>query len=139
MLSIDKLKGTIGHLSVAKDLTSRGYPVFTELGDTSRVDLIALVDDKPIKIQVKSHTSKYGRVEVSAIGPHKSYMYSSKDIEVMALYVLDRNIIAYIPILELQDKKSFCLRIDASKNGQKISIRRIEDYLIFEKSITTQG
>ena len=37
-----KQSGSLGELKVAADLIARGYAVFTELGDLSKVDLIVL-------------------------------------------------------------------------------------------------
>jgi hypothetical protein len=38
----NKTKGALGEIAVAKDLLAKGYQVFAELGDNSRVDLIAM-------------------------------------------------------------------------------------------------
>ena len=50
-----KNKGSIGELKVAADLITKGFSVFTELGDNSKVDLIAIENStyKTYKIQVK--------------------------------------------------------------------------------------
>ena len=56
--------GTIGELTVARHLLGQGYSVFSEYGDNSKVDLIALVDNVPIKIQVKSCNSSKGKVSL---------------------------------------------------------------------------
>lgn len=42
-----KTKGVLGEIAVAKDLLAKGYQVFAELGDNSRVDLIVMGKDYP--------------------------------------------------------------------------------------------
>jgi hypothetical protein len=46
-----KQLGAIGVLRVAAHLMSQGLSIFAEMGDLSRVDLIVLFDNQPIKIQ----------------------------------------------------------------------------------------
>ena len=68
----NKTKGALGEIAVAKDLLAKGYQVFAELGDNSRVDLIVMGKDyHPIKIQVKGLQSKHGSVthRVPRAGP----------------------------------------------------------------------
>jgi hypothetical protein len=73
-----KTKGSIGQLTIAADLLSKGYEVFTELGDNSKIDLIAVSKDYDlIKIQVKCLTPVNGSVKLSCIksGPNYSFRY----------------------------------------------------------------
>lgn len=48
-----KQLGAIGVLRVAAHLMEQGLSVFAEMGDLSRVDLIVLFENRPIKIQVE--------------------------------------------------------------------------------------
>ncbi len=61
-----KQLGAIGVLRVAAHLMSKGLSVFAEMGDLARVDLIVLVDDQPIKIQVKTRNLKEGKISVDS-------------------------------------------------------------------------
>lgn len=49
-----KILGTSGELRVAHELYKRGYACFAEMGDTSRIDLIAAIGKRLVRIQVKS-------------------------------------------------------------------------------------
>lgn len=133
-----KQTGTLGEIAVAKDLISKGYFVFKELGDCSKVDLIVLVDNKPIKIQVKAYAEKNGKVEIltTKSGPNYSFKYSKEMIDVFAIYVHNREIILYISSNELLEKsKSLTIRIDKGTSGQQSKFNMSKDYLSFEKTI----
>ena len=52
-------KGTLGEIAVCKELMRLGYSVFSELGNSSKVDLIVLDENyKTYKVQVKTVNSK---------------------------------------------------------------------------------
>lgn len=54
-----KQLGNLGETIVAASLIKKGYSVFTQLGDLSKIDLLAVGSDfNPIKIQIKCIHSK---------------------------------------------------------------------------------
>lgn len=133
-----KQKGSIGELAIAKYLMTKGYSVFTELGDLSRTDLIALINGSCIKIQVKALMSKNGMVVLSSrkSGPNYSFSYEEKDIDIFAVYVLDKDMIFFISSKELLTNKTcMSFRIDLPKNNQQENIRFLSDYTCFEKAL----
>ena len=133
-----KQKGTIGEISVIKSLLKKGYSVFTEVGDLSRVDLIAIVENVPIKIQVKSTSVDNGAVEIYTrkSGPGYSYRYTEQDVDIFAIYIENKDIVLYIAAKELlKNERSLKLRFDAPKNGQKAKIRDAWKYSTFEDAL----
>jgi hypothetical protein len=137
-----KMKGSLGEIAVAKDLLAKGYQVFTELGDNSRVDLIALGDDYcPVKIQVKGLQSQNGSVIINAIksGPNYRFRYADHHVDVFAIYVLDKDLIAYISATTLlAQQKSLTLRIEAPQNNQRQGVHWIAEYSEFERALRGQ-
>lgn len=132
-----KAKGSLGELLVAAKLIEEGCYVFTELGDLSAVDLIALVDDKPVKIQVKAAMSSKGKVHIRAdkAGPNYRFTYTTKMIDVFAILVLDTKQIFFASAIEVLAQNDFTLRLDKPKNGQKSGIRFGKDYAEFRKAL----
>ncbi len=125
-----KTKGTIGELAVTKALYEMGYSVFSEIGDNCKVDLIAIKEDKILKIQVKSHTSKNGKIDLvrTSSGPGYSYKYTDADVDYIASYILDKDIVIFVPMSEMmQMSKGMSFRIEPSKNNQ--ACRMVEDFL----------
>lgn len=126
-----KIKGTIGELAVSKYLYELNLPVFLELGDTSKVDIITIVNDKPIRIQVKSFSSKNNRVDIAfkKSGPNYSFKYKETDFDYIATYIPDKNIILWIPSNLLQNKKSITIRFDKTNYSKKYN--SYKDFLQF--------
>lgn len=140
MLHDPNQKGTLGEISVIKNLCAKGYDVFQAVSNSSRVDLIVLCDGVPIRIQVKSTYSKNGVVTAytrkTCLNPEYNYTYSEEDFDVLAVYVIDRDLVGYLPSHEILTNKSMVkLRLEETKNGQKKGIRYIADYVSFEKAL----
>lgn len=126
-----KTKGVIGELAVAKYLAENSIPVFTELGDNSKVDLIALVNRKPILLQVKSFKTNNGVVNLSfkKSGPGYQFKYDIQDFDFIALHVPDKDVILWIENKLMLENESLSIRFEETKNGQIKNIRFFTDYL----------
>lgn len=126
-----KMKGSIGELVVATDLLNKGFCVFSELGDLSRIDLIAETSTELLRIQVKAATSKNGKIEVDSFksGPGYSFKYKEKDVDIFAIYCLDTKQLAYISSRELCNCKStLTLRIELPKNNQTKGVNLFSNF-----------
>lgn len=134
-----KAKGALGEIAVAKDLLAQSYQVFVELGDNSKVDLIVLGSDfLPIKVQVKSLFSRKGAVVVNVTksGPSYQFRYQRLHVDVFAIYVPDKDLIAYVNADRLlQQRKSLTLRVDPAVNNQSRGISWLADYSEFQKAL----
>lgn len=140
MIQDPNKKGTLGEVSVIKDLCKKGYTVFQAVGNNSRVDIIVLFDGSAIKIQVKSTYSKRGVVTVytrkTCLNPEYNYTYSVDDVDIFAIYVIDRDIVCYISSREiLTSRTMFKLRTEMARNGQKKGVRYVVDYFSFEEAL----
>lgn len=131
-----KQKGNIGELSVCLELSKRGLPVFKELGDLSKVDLITIVKDRCIKIQVKNllaHNSNNSiPFTINKSGPNYSFTYGEKDVDVFAILLPNSQVI-YIGWKDLGDKTNMVFRIEKTKNGQTKGVNYFEDFLDFDR------
>jgi len=130
----------MGESKVMYDLLSQDYQVFFEFGDNSKTDLIALGQDyNPIKIQVKSYMSVNGSVSIgrNKCGPNYSFDYTDKHFDVLALYIIDHNIIAYISAKEFFScANMITIRAVPPKNNQKKGVRLAKNYTSFSLSLT---
>ena len=132
MLSPTKTIGNVGELAIASDLVARGYDVFFPYGDVSHIDIIAVKNDRIIKLQVKtSKTTKKGSANLGHFQNRRSGLrYTTQNIDYIALYVIDRKAIAYVPMAEIEGYTiAFSLRFDEPKNCQQKGIRYFRDYL----------
>lgn len=134
-----KLKGSIGELAIAKDLAQKGFKVFTELGDLSKIDIIAEDPEGTlIKVQVKYCTMKDGGfVEVTArkSGPGYEFYYTEKDFDVVAIYCPDIDKVAYMNSKELCSQTQFNLRVRGAKGGGKSTVNYFSSYTCIYRAI----
>ena len=109
-----KQKGTIGEYKIMTDLLQNGHAVFNECGDFSKVDLIMLYNNLPYKIQVKSYNAKNNKITIKthSSGPGYNYYYTSDDIDLFAIYILNLDIILYVPFSIFTEYKTFTLQMD---------------------------
>lgn len=130
-----KLKGTIGEALVLQDLLQAGLPVFQEFGDLSRVDLITLIGNNPVKLQVKTTTSKNGvailNMRKLTLNPKYNYTYQVGDVDVFALVVEDARMVLYIKAEEaLRNGCTVAIRLEKAKNNQQALVKNAADYTL---------
>ena len=132
-----KQLGSIGELAVAKMLMQKGYSVFTELGDLSRVDLIVLIGKDPIKLQVKAITEKNGKIDFSLRkhGPSYRYKYCKDDVDLFCIYIQERDLVLYVSWKDLEGRENCIIRLSNSKNGQKKRCNFFEQFTDFERAL----
>jgi uncharacterized pyridoxamine 5'-phosphate oxidase family protein len=134
-------KGTLGEIAVCKELLKLGFEVFIEFGNHSKVDLV-VIDENYIcyKIQIKATYSKNETAEVystkNCLNPKYNSTYQKRQVDVFAVYVIDKDIVFYVSAKEvLKNGKSSKFRFTPSRNGQKINVRYVKDYLDFKKAL----
>ena len=134
-------KGTLGEIAVCKELILLGYEVFVEFGNNSKIDLIILDDDyNTCKIQIKSSQSRNDVVVVysvkNCLNPKYNSTYSTKQIDIFAVYICDKDLVFYVTAKELlKNGKCSKFRLSESRNGQKMYVRYVKDYLDFKKAL----
>lgn len=129
-----KRKGNIGEARVLYELVSLGIPVYIPFGDTEKADLIAEINGRLMKIQIK--TSSMIRREVLVFNScstmskdGSSVPYTEEDIDYFALYHTETN---EVYLLEASEGTNtvISLRLSEPKNGQKKNIKFAKDYLL---------
>lgn len=132
-----KAIGTIGELAVAKDLINRGYFVFSEIGDLSKIDLIAIKGNETLKIQVKTTYLRDGCCHLYFTKSAKGYkyQYSSKDVDIFALYVADIDSIAYVNSKASDYFKTMTFRNEKPKGRNQRDTNLLRDYFSIERAL----
>lgn len=131
VISGSKEIGTLGELSVIKELIKNGWEVFKDVADCSKIDLIAARNESLVRIQVKTWSSSeqgFVMVERCKITSGKRITYTKKDVDVIATHVLDRNVTLYVPIEEFGSQKALSIRFEKSKSNTEY--RKAEDYFV---------
>ena len=127
------IQGNVGLGKAIEYFTSNNIPISIPLNDTQPYDLVADIDEKLCKIQVK--TSRYTRtdgdsyeVRLNNVGGNKTGTYRHVDFnnnscDFIFIY-LANNKIFLIPSKEIQAKTSICI-------GEKY-----KEYEVFCKDLT---
>jgi len=127
-----KQKGNLGYSATIKELHKLGVNVFTELGDFSKIDLIAEINQKLVKIQVKYATEKNGMVTLPLrkCGPNGyKYTYNENDIDLFSVYLPALDKIIFIPAkLACQNKNTFTLRVTKGEHKQVRECHTIDEF-----------
>tara|TARA_R100000664_G_scaffold7469_1_gene12591 strand:- start:6391 stop:6777 length:387 start_codon:yes stop_codon:yes gene_type:complete len=106
-------KGALGELAVKKDLLEQGYNIYAPIVDVDQVDLIVELNNGVMKrVQVKTVTRiKRGTsIEVNL----SKYKHTNR-VDVVAVYYLPKNIIAYYTY---DNEHALSLAITTGKNNQ---------------------
>ena len=106
-------KGALGELAVQKDLIRQGYNVYVPIVDIDQVDLVVELNSGAMKrVQVKTVMQlKRG----TAIEVNLTKYKNRNRIDVVAVYYLPKDIIAYYPY---DNSHALSLAITTGKNNQ---------------------
>jgi len=129
-----KQKGNLTELQCLAAFTALGYTVSIPYGDCARYDFIADINNKLYRIQCKTATKKdvgvYNFSCRSTTGNtvnNSTRSYDSSQIDFFATII--ENKCCIVPINETGGRDK-TLRTIPPKNGQKIGISFVEDYLL---------
>ena len=131
----------IGDIGVAHTIArcmEKNIPVYVPFSDNERADLIILLNNKPVKIQVKTilqdknGKSEFGIISTtSRIYNRKSvaHRYTYDEVDYFILYNVKRNELYMVPIEECFGKRCCTIRHELTKNKQQKNIKMDKDYL----------
>lgn len=127
-----KQKGNIGFTATVLELQKNMFNVFSEIGDYSRVDLIAEKNGILKKIQVKYSTGECGSISLNLVksGPNGyRYTYDKNDVDWFAIYSPETDKVYWLSFEDVKSiKKTFTLRLIPAKNNQKSGTHEASDF-----------
>lgn len=134
-----KVKGQLSEARALYEFQKYHIPVCLPWGDNERYDMIAEFDGKFNRIQVKtSNEEENGAIccwARSSTNHTTNKRLSSYEGEVDYFVFVNQtyDLIALVPIEDLEGKKSIRLRLTPPANGQTKGIRYFEDYSFDKK------
>ena len=134
-----KIKGQLSEARALYEFQKYHIPVCLPWGDNERYDMIAEFDGKFNRIQVKtSNEEENGAIccwARSSTNHTTNKRLSSYEGEVDYFVFVNQtyDLIALVPIEDLEGKKSIRLRLTPPANGQTKGIRYFEDYSFDKK------
>lgn len=128
-----KLQGDLSEMEAAIFFMKQGFLTYKPIGDRCRDDLLIFIDELGLylKVQVKSPYIKDGGLVISCKsvtriqGKHVAHIYDENEIDLIA--VPYNNECYVIPAYEINGP-CIKLRIDETKNNNKVNINFIENY-----------
>ena len=107
-------KGALGELAVKKNLLEQGYNIYQPVVDSNQVDLVVELNNGQMKrVQIKTVTElKRGTAIEVSLTKYKN----TNRIDVVAVYFLPKDIIAYVPY---DNSHQLSLAVSTGKNNQK--------------------
>lgn len=117
-------------MAVAARLLESGYKVLFPVGENNRYDLVSEKGGKFNRIQVKYVTPKNGVLDVNCRSSNNWSIlpYTSKEIDAIAVYDGKERSIYFIPVKKI-NTNSFKIRLNKSKNNQKLKINLARDFI----------
>ena len=132
-----KNKGNIGEAIVLAEFTKRNIQVCIPFGDNARYDLVAEFNGKLNKIQVKycgqetiNNSFECPCVSSTNHTTNKHLSTYENDVDYMAFYIIAIDKTLLVPIDKISGRKTITFRTELPKNGQRIGINFVEDYLL---------
>ena len=119
----------MAELTVAAKLANDGWRVLLPYGENTRYDLVAEKNGRFIRIQVKYVTPKEGKLYVNCCSSNNWSVlpYTAKEIDAIAAYNASDQSVYYVPVANIR-KKAMVLRLDPTKNNQKMKVRFAKDF-----------
>ena len=124
-----KTKGAIAEFHVCADLMQRGWRILIPYGENNRYDLVAEKDGKFTRIQVKYVTPKCGTLYVNCRSSNNWSVlpYTANQIDMIAVFNPQHRAVYYVPVGQIR-KSAMRLRLDPTKNGQKLKVRFASEF-----------
>jgi hypothetical protein len=137
-----KAIGERSQLAVMVALDRAGYPVFVPFGENLRYDLVIDEGHKLSRVQCKTGRLLAGAVRFRACSSYAHHLNPKVikrdylgEIDHFGVYCVETQDVYLVPIESAQVRRECSLRVDPSRNGQKLGIRQAADYLIARVSI----
>lgn len=133
--------GNIGESIAVSEFVKRELPVFLPFGQNTPVDILVYLNEKFLKIQVKTTEEvKNGVMEFDIsrtngfTGRRKTY--EKNEVDYFFLYCVENDFRGLISYEDLNSRYSLRIRCEQTKNRQAKKINNIENYR-FENKIKT--
>lgn len=130
-----KRLGNIGEAFVLAKLVEMGIPVYLQFGDNEPADYIILVNNYPLKVQVKSSDTYNGEktiFDLMSSTTHRingiKYKYSKEEVDIFLCYDIKTR---QLFVVENQGNMSnVAIRYEKPKNNQTKGINYYTDYTL---------
>lgn len=134
--------GSLGEVKVMLELSKLGLPIFREISNTAKTDIITIIDGKCIKIQCKCiNCERNGTITVPLVSTTSNEVYTKKDFDILAIYIPFLEKVVYADWNDIGEKESICFRFKEGNGKQKNNknSKLVDSYLDFKRFIEIYG
>lgn len=131
-----KEKGDLAVTKVISDMTEKGYSILLPISEHLPFDLVAYINSKLYRIQVKYVAMRDGSIKIKLYntwadknGTHKSVI-NRDEVDLFAVYCKETNACYYFSPSSIKNNTQFNLRVDKTKNNQTKNIYYANDFLV---------
>lgn len=132
MSSRTKQIGLIGEQVITTEFVKRNITTLIPVGDNEPYDLVININDKFLRIQVK--TTEFVKDGVmkfctNITNPHKktSRKYKNNEIDLFGLYCIENGYVGLLRVEECTAKETI-IRLQKPKTNQQMHIKMAEEY-----------
>ena len=126
----------MGEVKVMLELSKLGLPIFREISNTSKTDIITIVNNKCLKIQCKCiNYEKNNSILVPLVSSTSNELYTKFDFDILAVYIPFLEKVIYVNWDEIGEKESISFRYKEGTGKQKNNknIKYVDSYLEFKR------
>ena len=127
-------KGAIAETAFAAHATRCGFDVYRPVVEGGRYDLVVDTGRKLLRVQCKTGRHE-GGVVVSMLrtnrrvsGGYRTTTYTAQEVDAIAIYCMELDRCYLVPIAVVEGRSCIHLRLEPSRNNQKMSIHWAEQY-----------
>ena len=131
-------QGTVGETRVMYELSKNPYPVFREISDTSKADIITIVNNQCIRIQCKCiNSDTNGTISVPLESRTSNEVYTKNDFEILAVYVPFLDKLIFLNWNDIGNVQTLTFRHKTGEGKQKNNknIRLLDNFVSLERAI----
>ncbi|HZB86036.1 MAG TPA: group I intron-associated PD-(D/E)XK endonuclease [Gaiellaceae bacterium] len=127
-------KGAIAETAIAHAAVKLGIDVYRPVVEGGRYDLVFGVGASLLRIQCKWARRRNGVVAVRCYSCRRTAVgisrrgYTSSEIDAIAAFCPDNDRCYLLPARLVEGRNELWLRLDPTRNGQKLGIRWADDY-----------
>lgn len=125
--------GNIGEAKVLCKFVELGVPVYTPVGDGNEIDMIAIFNDKPNRIQVKTTESvRDDGLMMWKTTRQDGYRgsrvrYDSQSVDYFAFYCIQSDVLCLMPATDIKND-TMSIRLDSYSGVRLSTMRFARDY-----------